>query len=163
VVVAVDLQLSKNVESQFSVILDCLTDKFYEHLRALSKKVGYVAADEFLRDEEERRLILGQMRQNETLSHINTLPRMSLNSMADFILEKRFNEYRSLWISDMQRMNNPAFLAMMPEKVYRHWSGNTEQNVDSMTFNMILFASLAKLSAITSGMLSIVAIKADKN
>ena len=83
---------------------------------------------------------------------------MHLTDLADFLLEKRFNEYRNLWVSDMQRQTQPGFMASMPGKVYQHWSGQQANNFEAIEFNLLLFTYLTTLSAVVFKILSMVEV-----
>jgi hypothetical protein len=159
-VAAVEIEASKRFNPYFRRMLDELIDLYHQGLGGFSKdlEAGIVDGNYFVKDLKERRLILNELRTSPNLSDLTSLPRVGLTIIADVLLEKRFNEYRQIWISDLKRHEQPGFIAEMPGKVYQHWSGQNAQNWESLQFNLILFAGLTGFSAALQNMLSTVEI-----
>jgi hypothetical protein len=141
VVAAVEIEATSQFKPYFRTVLDELIDQYHNGLSKLSGLGDVFDGDFFIRDPEERKLVLAEL-QRSGLSNISALPRMGLNAISDLTLERRFNEYRASWISDLMDWERPGFVASMPGKVYQHWSGNNPRNWESIQFNLMLFAGL---------------------
>jgi hypothetical protein len=149
VVALVDLEASSNFRSYARQILDGMVELFYEAVTESSKNIdaGLVVGDEFIKDHGERSIVLSELRQADPkFSNLSGLPRLGLTAITDFLLEKRLNEYRQMWIADMQRINQPGFVALMPSRVYQHWSGADPESFESLSFNLLLFNGLMGFS-----------------
>lgn len=149
VVALVELEASNSFRSYARQILDGMVELFYEAVTESSKHIdaGLVVGDEFIKDQEERRIILAELRQADPkFANLTGLPRLGLTAITDILFEKRLNEYRQIWISDMNRTSQPGFVALMPSKVYQHWSGADPKSFESLSFNILLFNGLLGFS-----------------
>jgi hypothetical protein len=117
-VLVVQLQTSEYFRPYTQEIVHDVVDLFYKFIEEAGENVygGLVAGDEFIKDPEERNLILAELRRNmpTVFGEQSGLPRIGLTAIADMLLEKRLNEYREMWIDDMMRMDQDGFMALMP-------------------------------------------------
>jgi hypothetical protein len=159
-VAAVEIEASKRFNPYFRGMLDELINLYHQGLSDFRKdlEAGVVDGNSFVKDPEERKLILNDLRTSPNLSALTSLPRIGLTVIADVLLEKRFNEYRRLWISDLNRHAQPGFIAEMPGRIYQHWAGQSAENWEALQFNLILFTGLTGFSAALQNMLSTIEI-----
>jgi hypothetical protein len=47
-----------------------------------------------------------------------------------------------MWLDDLKRIGQGGFLALMPIKVYQHWSGDSSRSMESISFGSLLSAGL---------------------
>ena len=156
---AVELQASPYFRSHSQQIISVIVELLYE---SLNKDRKVFDAGDFIKDEEERNIILAQLRHvdSKAFGALTRLPRMGLAAIADMLFEKRLNEYRQLWISDIQRVGQQeGFMPLMPGKVYQHWSGERATSMESISFTMLLSAGLMPFSTAISKALGMMRIK----
>jgi len=84
---------------------------------------------------------------------------MGLIAIVDMLLEKRSNEYREIWIYDMTRIGQDGFIALMPTRIYQHWSGENPRSMASISFGVLLSAGLVPFSANISQVLGMMRVK----
>ena len=161
-VAVVALHDSANFRSHAKQIVDEIVSLFYEAFNESSKPIdgGLVIGDEFIRDQTERDIILAELKLvNPALANPTGLPRMGLTAIADMLLERRLNEYRVMWIDDIMRMDQDGFIALMPTRVYQHWSGRNPRSFESLSFSILLFGGLITLSTTLAKVFNLMDLK----
>ncbi|MGI9068574.1 MAG: hypothetical protein ACR2HX_19500 [Pyrinomonadaceae bacterium] len=162
-VLAVELQVSEYWRPYSKQIVREAVDLFYGAIKDSGEAVdgGLVIGDEFIKDPQERKIIMSELRRvDETFfAGLSGLPKMGLTAIADMLLEKRLNEYREMWIDDMTRIGQDGFIALMPTRVYQHWSGENPRSMASISFGVLLSAGLMPFSASISQVLEMMRVK----
>jgi hypothetical protein len=162
-VLVVELQTSEYFRPYAEAIVHDVVEFFYRFIEEASENLsgGLVVGDEFIKDPDERNVILTELRRNmpTVFGEHSGLPRIGLTAIADMLLEKRLNEYREMWIDDMMRMHQDGFMALMPTRVYQHWSGDNPRSWQSVLFSVQLTAGLMPFSATVSKVLAMTRVK----
>lgn len=161
-VLVVELQTSEYFRPFAQEIVHGVIDLFYEYIEGAGENVhgGPVMDDEFIKDKEERDIVLRHFTSaNPALLRDISLPRLRLTAIADMLLEKRLNEYREMWIDDLMRMGQDGFMALMPSRVYQHWSGDNPRSWQCLWFNLLLFSGLNVFSVTLSKVLATMRVK----
>lgn len=155
-VAAVELQRSTYFRSYSQEIIDGIVELFYESFKTL-----YAVGDDFIRDVDEKEIIRVELRRNDAnaFGSLSRLPTMGLTAIMNMLLEKRLNEYRQIWISDLEREGQPGYMPLMPSKVYQHWSGENPRSWQSVTFTIILHSGLAPFSTAIGQALQVIKIR----
>ena len=163
-VAIVEAEADKRFNSHVKPIIYSIVDLHHEVLKTTHKEIkgGVFDGNYFVPDIEERRLILKKLEGSNYLPKDITLPRMGLSVVSDCLFEKRLNEYRKIWISDMQRQHQAGFIALMPSKVYEHWSGKDYETNEGLIFNMCLTVHLTSLTYIIQQLFSATTIVLSK-
>jgi len=158
-VLVVDLQLSENFLPYTKPIVDEIVALFYG---ALKRNGGAVVfGDDFIKDEQERLIISSELRKVDpkVFGNLSGLPRLGLTAIADFLLEKRLNQYREMWLDDMKRIAQDSFVPLMPTKVFQHWTGGNPRGFESLSFSLLLFNGLMGFSTANSHVLGMMKLK----
>lgn len=162
-VLVVELQASEYFLPYAQAIVHDVVDVLYKFIQDASENLsgGLVVGDDFIKDPDERNLILAELRRNmpKVFGEQTGLPRIGLRAIADMLLEKRLNEYREMWIDDLMRMGQDGFMALMPTRVYQHWSGDNPRSWQSISFSVQLMAGLMPFSVTVSKVFTMTRVK----
>jgi len=156
-VASIDIQANQALQSSHTSIIDRMLGLFYWHFPRRFKSTLDIPW--FVRDVQERDVVLNELKQSgdQPPSSISVL------DMAKLLLLRRFNEYRSLYANDLQRMTQQGFIASMPKRVYDHLSGVDEKNFTSLKFSVLMWAAVTSFSdSLSKKIMSRVEIVADQ-